>query len=222
MPGLRIPVKVRFDPAEEADPEPTRTRQEEDSRRMKITDSILEKYGYTKGCVGCDFKKWGLKEARPHTEGCRRRIMEDMGKTDEGRSIWIERERETEDNEECPAKRSQNPRGRTKNKKTEGQGEKKPYKKTQWRMKKRSNKKTKIKDAGKEKKRKKSLRQKPKGEEPLRQRTSGQSEKMEEQLREEGDVGSPHARSKYRKERSEQPKIQGDVGSPHARSKCRK
>ena len=44
-------------------------------RRMRITGVMLQKYGYTEGCR---YKRAGMREARPHTEVCRRRIGEAM------------------------------------------------------------------------------------------------------------------------------------------------
>ena len=45
---------------------------------MRITGVMLQKYGYTEGCDGCRYKRAGMREARPHTEVCRRRIDEAM------------------------------------------------------------------------------------------------------------------------------------------------
>ena len=39
---------------------------------------MLQKYGYTEGCDGCRYKHAGMREARPHTKVCRRRIGEAM------------------------------------------------------------------------------------------------------------------------------------------------
>ena len=45
---------------------------------MRITGVMLQKYGYTKGCDGCRYKRAGMREARPQTKVCRRRIGEAM------------------------------------------------------------------------------------------------------------------------------------------------
>ena len=46
-------------------------------RELRITDRILEKYGYTEGCQGCAHKQLGL-EHRGHSRACRNRIYAAM------------------------------------------------------------------------------------------------------------------------------------------------
>ena len=60
---------------------------------MRITGVMLQKYGYTEGCDGCRYKRAGMREARPHTEVCRRKIGEAMTGDD------TDRRKEEEDDE---------------------------------------------------------------------------------------------------------------------------
>ena len=80
-PGLAIPIKVNIDPPHEEPPAPAEGPADECDRhirRMRITGVMLQKYGYTEGCDGCRYKRAGMREARSHTEVCRRRIGEVM------------------------------------------------------------------------------------------------------------------------------------------------
>ena len=52
---------------------------------MKITGTHLEKYGYTDDCEGCKHKRAGMRDVRPHSEACRKRIEEAMEEDEEGR-----------------------------------------------------------------------------------------------------------------------------------------
>jgi len=82
---LTIPIKVRFDPPIPDSEVPTEPlRREPGMRRMKITTSMLDKYGYSEGCEGCRCKAAGLPQ-KPHNEKCRDRIVEAMEADDEGR-----------------------------------------------------------------------------------------------------------------------------------------
>ena len=47
--GLHIPVRVRFDPKETAEPIPSVLPKREPPRRMRLSETILEKYGFTEG-----------------------------------------------------------------------------------------------------------------------------------------------------------------------------
>ena len=85
-PGLAIPIRINFDPVPHAEAAPVEVGEKgRQIRRMKITASMLEKYGYTSDCEGCRYKRAGLGEARNHTEACRTRIEEEMCKDEEGR-----------------------------------------------------------------------------------------------------------------------------------------
>ena len=53
-----------------------RTQMEPDLKRdFRITDVLLEKYGYTEGCIGCEAKIDGTAR-RGHSKACRQRIEE--------------------------------------------------------------------------------------------------------------------------------------------------
>ena len=74
---MAIPIKVNIDPPHEESPAPAEGPVDEcdrQIRRMRITGVKLQKYGYTEG----RYKRAGMREARPHTEVCRRRIEEAM------------------------------------------------------------------------------------------------------------------------------------------------
>ena len=81
-PGMSIPIKINFDPMVEVYPEENFGDQDADSgrqiRRMKITQEILHKYGYTKGCDSCRYKSAGFHENRAHNLECRTRIEKAM------------------------------------------------------------------------------------------------------------------------------------------------
>ena len=56
---LMVPIRVRFDPPQVGEPDPTmQPRKEPQMRRMKITESMLQKYGYTEGCEGRRAPPW--------------------------------------------------------------------------------------------------------------------------------------------------------------------
>ena len=61
---LMIPLRVCFDPPEVGEQDPTmQPRKEPHMRRMKIKESMLQKYGYTEGCEGCLAKADMISEA---------------------------------------------------------------------------------------------------------------------------------------------------------------
>ena len=55
-------------------------------RRMKITESMLQKYGYTEGCEGCRAKAAGMTQ-KPHGEACRKRIEQALDGDAAGREL---------------------------------------------------------------------------------------------------------------------------------------
>ena len=57
----------------------------ETKRRWKITKEDIEAYGTTPGCLGCRTMKAGLPRQN-HSENCRKRIEDEIKKTDEGRA----------------------------------------------------------------------------------------------------------------------------------------
>ena len=85
-PGLAIPIKVNFDPPVVASPilvEPEGKHRQ--IRRMRFTQRILDKYGYSDNCEGCRYKQAGFGESRNHDEACRTRIETAMQQDEEGR-----------------------------------------------------------------------------------------------------------------------------------------
>jgi hypothetical protein len=85
-PGETIPVRVTFDPSVVEDAVLVQPmRNEKRARRMKITEKILQDYGFTEGCEGCRFKQAGLGDGREHSEACRVRLQEAMQESEEGR-----------------------------------------------------------------------------------------------------------------------------------------
>ena len=81
-----IPVRVNFDPlhGEEA-VRSEEAKKEGAPRRMMITGTMLEKYGYTDGCEGCRRRHAGVGERATHNEECRNSLWEKMEETEEGR-----------------------------------------------------------------------------------------------------------------------------------------
>ena len=53
-------------------------RKEPQTRRMKITECMLQKFGYTEGCEGCQAKAAGMTHQKPHGEDCRKRIEQHL------------------------------------------------------------------------------------------------------------------------------------------------
>ena len=82
-----IPIRVRFDPPRVGEPDPTmQPRKEPQMRRMKITEIMLQKYGYTEGCEGCRAKAAGMTQ-KPHGEACRKRIEQALDGDGAGREL---------------------------------------------------------------------------------------------------------------------------------------
>ena len=55
-------------------------------RRMKITESMLQKYGFTEGCTGCRAKAASMTR-KPHGEACRKRIEQALDGDEAGREF---------------------------------------------------------------------------------------------------------------------------------------
>ena len=55
-------------------------------RELRITESVLDTYGYTPNCPGCMAKLGGPTTNRGHTAECRQRIYDAMEKEDSGRA----------------------------------------------------------------------------------------------------------------------------------------
>ena len=81
--GIAIPIGFRFESKlTEVDVQPVREMMEPMARRRGITQTELEKYGFTVGCPGCIAKQKGEVAKKGHSEACRKRI-EDMMRQDE-------------------------------------------------------------------------------------------------------------------------------------------
>ena len=62
-----------------------------DQRNFRITNRILEKYGHTPGCIGCEAAlAGGARGRREHTDACRNRIENKMLE-DPNEKGWIEK-----------------------------------------------------------------------------------------------------------------------------------
>ena len=62
-------------------------------RELRITDRLLEKYGFAVGCQGCVHKQLGLDGHRGHSAECRARIYDLMSKDREELDNILETER---------------------------------------------------------------------------------------------------------------------------------
>ena len=82
-PGLRVPIRITLgDEVIEAQPREVQKDIEPLPRRMGITVTELEKYGYTDKCPGCLAKRRGAVAKKGHSEACRKRIEELMKQDD--------------------------------------------------------------------------------------------------------------------------------------------
>ena len=52
-------------------------------RELRITDRLLDKFGYTPGCPGCIHKQLGLEGHRGHSTACRQRVYDEMRKDED-------------------------------------------------------------------------------------------------------------------------------------------
>ena len=84
---LMIPIRVRFDPPQMGEPDPTmQPTKELQMRRMKITESVLQKYGYTEGCEGCRAKAAGMTQ-KLYGEARRKRMGQALDGDEAGREL---------------------------------------------------------------------------------------------------------------------------------------
>ena len=60
-------------------------RVEAKPRNTYIQSWMLDVFGYTSGCAGCDVRKAGLHCHRPHTQQCKDRVRAEMEKDDRGK-----------------------------------------------------------------------------------------------------------------------------------------
>ena len=87
-PGLHIPVRIRLEPEVPFDmPLMRPARDEAGPRRTYVMKRHFVEHGYTEGCEGCSRMSAGMK-GRPHTDGCRKRMYQELQKTEEGRD-WM-------------------------------------------------------------------------------------------------------------------------------------
>ena len=78
-----IPIRVRFDPPQVGEPDPTmQPTKEPQMRRMKM----LQKYWYTEGCEGCRAKAASMTQ-KPHGEACRKRVEQALDGDEAGREL---------------------------------------------------------------------------------------------------------------------------------------
>ena len=80
--GITIPISFRFESmTTEIETHPVKEPTEPTARRRGMTQTELDKYGFTPGCPGCIAKQRGEIAKRGHSEACRKRI-EDMMRQD--------------------------------------------------------------------------------------------------------------------------------------------
>lgn len=97
-PGVHIPTWIRLEPAVPVNMGAHRpARAEEGPRRAYLKKEFFAKHGYTVECKGCQKLQASMAKDIVHTERCRKRLVEELNKTPEGRK-WIE-EAETRMNE---------------------------------------------------------------------------------------------------------------------------
>ena len=94
-------MKVKL-PAPDPQEAIQRDKREDFVRRIYIKKGDDAKHGYSTGCRGCDAVANGWK-ARSHTKACSGRMIEELGKTDEGNR----RLQEAEDRAEHRTKEAQ-------------------------------------------------------------------------------------------------------------------
>ena len=84
-PGIHIPVRIRLEPEMPFDMPVLRpARDEEGPRRLYLRKKDFKEFGFTEECDGCARLSSGMMP-RPHTSKCRKRMEEEMRKTESGR-----------------------------------------------------------------------------------------------------------------------------------------
>lgn len=63
-------------------------RNEEGPWETYILKRHYEEHGYTEGCDACGRASAGMKSKGPHSSKCRKRMYDELGKTEEGRK-WL-------------------------------------------------------------------------------------------------------------------------------------
>ena len=119
-PSLSIPVSVSVDIMQEDESGiyVETARREAMPRSPHIRQWMLDEFGYTDGCQGCDFKKAGMSAQRPHNQKCRDRMEIAMEKDERGRRAkaaakdrfdhWAALEMEENDKKEAQRKMEEN------------------------------------------------------------------------------------------------------------------
>ena len=100
MPAIDMPMECQEDMAR-----PDETESDYVPRRLYIRKGDLDKYGMTSGCKGCLAALRGLR-GTAHSEECRRRIMKEMGTSEEGRGRLNEAKARIEDHSAQAMKRA--------------------------------------------------------------------------------------------------------------------
>ena len=84
-PGVKIPARVETGPAaEEASVPKTIVKPEDNTRRFRIDEALMEKHGRTPGCQGCSHKDQGWSDHRKS----QRSMQEEDDGGDQERSSW--------------------------------------------------------------------------------------------------------------------------------------
>ena len=84
--GNFIPVYINFDATEdvEVDGELKPARTEGMPRAVYIKSWMTDTYGFTEDCQGCAAKRAGMRVSKTHSATCRKRIEEEIEKTERG------------------------------------------------------------------------------------------------------------------------------------------
>ena len=85
-PGVHILVRVRINPPVHVEMLGLRPQRGDDMPKgAYIKRRRFEMFGFTDDCEGCCRLRPGVMPRRPHLESCRKRIYEELSKTQEGR-----------------------------------------------------------------------------------------------------------------------------------------
>ena len=89
-PGLHIPIAINIDQGGNSSGAPVETAQrkeEQTARRVYLKQTDFEQHGYSGDCEGCARLQAGMGP-RPHSEACRTRLEEELGKGSGGNRRW--------------------------------------------------------------------------------------------------------------------------------------
>ena len=91
-PGTNIPIMIHFDETGgEGEPEArVPARREDKPRAVYIKEWMLEEFGYTGDCPGCNAKRAGTSLQRSHTSECRQRLEEALSKDEKGKKAILD------------------------------------------------------------------------------------------------------------------------------------